>query len=103
MGASFPTGFADLAVKAPIRGGDAAHAVVGSPTRSGCRATPLPASWPRRAIDFGRPCGQGAMVADGYPEDWRETLKLYRYPLGASWRRDRISSSDFVGHRAPES
>ena len=58
MGASFPTGFADLAVfeeETPLK-------VVEDGSFAGL------------AEDY----GQGAMVA-GYPEDWRETLKLYRY------------------------
>ena len=58
MGASFPTGFPDLAVfeeQAPFRVGE-------SGTFAGL------------AEEF----GLGGMVA-AYPEDWRETLKLYRY------------------------
>ncbi len=58
MGASFPTGFADLAVfedQTPLRVAD-------------------DGSFAGLAEEF----GQGEMVA-GYPEDWRETLKLYRY------------------------
>ena len=58
MGASFPTGFPDLAVfeeNAPLR-------VAESGSFSGL------------ATEY----GLGDMVA-GYPEDWRETLKLYRY------------------------
>ena len=58
MGASFPTGFADLAVfeeQAPFRVAE-------------------DGSFASLAEEF----GLGAMVAD-YPEDWRETLKLYRY------------------------
>ena len=58
MGASFPTGFPDLTVfekQAPYtvaESGSFAH--------------------------LGEEFGLGEMVA-GYPEDWRETLKLYRY------------------------
>ena len=58
MGASFPTGFPDLAVfeeQAPFR-------VAGSGFFAGL------------AEEY----GQGDTVA-AYPEDWRETLKLYRY------------------------
>ncbi len=58
MGASFPTGFPDLAVfeeRAPF-----------SVAESGSFA------------DLGERFGLGEMVA-AYPEDWRETLKLYRY------------------------
>ena len=58
MGASFPTGFPDLTVfetEAPFR-------VAESGTFAGL------------AEEY----GVGEMVA-GYPEDWRETLKLYRY------------------------
>ena len=58
MGASFPTGFPDLAVfetEAPFR-------VAGSGTFAGL------------AEEY----GMGDVVAE-YPEDWRETLKLYRY------------------------
>lgn len=58
MGASFPTGFADLAVfenETPLR-------VAESGTFSGLAGA----------------YGQTATVA-AYPEDWRETLKLYRY------------------------
>ena len=58
MGASFPTGFPDLTVfetAAPFR-------VAESGTFAGL------------AEEF----GVGDVVA-GYPEDWRETLKLYRY------------------------
>ncbi|MDE2876876.1 MAG: SAM-dependent methyltransferase [Gemmatimonadota bacterium] len=58
MGASFPTGFPDLTVferEAPFR-------VAGSGTFAGL------------AEEY----GLGEMVAE-YPEDWRETLKLYRY------------------------
>ena len=58
MGASFPTGFPDLTVfeeQAPFR-------VAGSGTFAGL------------AEEY----GEGATVA-AYPEDWRETLKLYRY------------------------
>lgn len=58
MGASFPTGFADLGVfeeQAPFR-------VVEDGSFAGL------------AEEF----GLGEMVAN-YPEDWRETLKLYRY------------------------
>ena len=58
MGASFPTGFADLTVfeeETPL-------------------AVAEDGSFAGLAEDF----GQGDMVAD-YPEDWRETLKLYRY------------------------
>ena len=58
MGASFPTGFADLAVfeeQAPFK-------VVED------------GSFASLAEKF----GLGEMVAN-YPEDWRETLKLYRY------------------------
>jgi len=58
MGASFPTGFADLAVfeeQAPF-----------SVVEDG--------SFASLAEEF----GLGEMVAN-YPEDWRETLKLYRY------------------------
>ena len=58
MGASFPTGFPDLAVfekEAPFR-------VAGQGSFAGL------------AEEY----GLGEMVA-GYPEDWRETLKLYRY------------------------
>ena len=58
MGASFPTGFADLTVfeeQAPFK-------VVEDGSFAGL------------AEEF----GLGEMVAN-YPEDWRETLKLYRY------------------------
>ena len=58
MGASFPTGFADLKVfeeAAPFRVAE-------------------DGSFAGLAEEF----GLGEMVA-GYPEDWRETLKLYRY------------------------
>ena len=58
MGASFPTGFPDLTVfetEAPFR-------VAGS------------GSFARLAAEY----GEGDVVA-GYPEDWRETLELYRY------------------------
>ena len=58
MGASFPTGFADLGVfeqQAPFRVVD-------------------DGSFASLAEEF----GLGEMVAN-YPEDWRETLKLYRY------------------------
>ena len=58
MGALFPTGFPDLTVfetEAPFR-------VAGSGSFAGL------------AEEY----GLGAMVA-GYPEAWRETLKLYRY------------------------
>ncbi len=58
MGASFPTGFADLKVfeeQAPFRVAE-------------------DGSFDNLAEEF----GLGDMVA-GYPEDWRETLKLYRY------------------------
>ena len=58
MGASFPTGFPDLTVfetEAPFR-------VAASGTFAGL------------AEEY----GEGDVVAE-YPEDWRETLKLYRY------------------------
>ena len=58
MGANFPTGFADLKVfeeAAPFRVAE-------------------DGSFAGLAEEF----GLGEMVA-GYPEDWRETLKLYRY------------------------
>lgn len=58
MGASFPTGFADLKVfeeQAPFRVAE-------------------DGSFDNLAEEF----GLGDMVAN-YPEDWRETLKLYRY------------------------
>lgn len=58
MGAEFPTGFADLKVfeeAAPYRVAEEG-------------------SFDNLAEEF----GLGAMVAS-YPEDWRETLKLYRY------------------------
>jgi len=58
MGANFPTGFADLKVfeeQAPFRVAE-------------------DGSFAGLAEEF----GLGDMVA-GYPEDWRETLKLYRY------------------------
>ena len=58
MGASFPTGFADLGVfeeETPLRVAESG-------------------SFSELAEEF----GQGGMVA-AYPEDWRETLKLYRY------------------------
>ena len=58
MGASFPTGFPDLTVfetEAPFR-------VADSGTFAG----------------LAEGYGLGEMV-EGYPEDWRETLKLYRY------------------------
>lgn len=58
MGASFPTGFPDLTVfeeKAPFKVAE-----------SGSFA------------DLGEEYGLGGMVA-AYPEDWRETLKLYCY------------------------
>ena len=58
MGASFPTGFADLKVfeeQAPYRVAE-------------------DGSFDNLAEEF----GLGGMVAN-YPEDWRETLKLYRY------------------------
>ncbi len=58
MGASFPTGFPDLTVfetEAPFRVAESG-------------------SFAGLAEEY----GLGKMVA-GYPEDWRETLKLYRY------------------------
>ena len=58
MGASFPTGFPDLTVfekEAPFK-------VAESGSFAG----------------LAEACGMGDMVA-GYPEEWRETLKLYRY------------------------
>ena len=58
MGANFPTGFADLKVfeeQAPFRVAE-------------------DGSFANLAEEF----GLGEMVAN-YPEDWRETLKLYRY------------------------
>ena len=58
MGASFPTGFPDLTVfetEAPFKVAESG-------------------SFAGLAEDY----GMGEMVA-GYPEDWRETLKLYRY------------------------
>ena len=58
MGASFPTGFPDLTVfetQAPFKVADSG-------------------SFAGLAEEY----GLGDMVA-GYPEDWRETLKLYRY------------------------
>ena len=58
MGASFPTGFPDLTVfetEAPFKVAESG-------------------SFAGLAEDF----GLGDMVS-GYPEDWRETLKLYRY------------------------
>ena len=58
MGASFPTGFPDLTVfeeEAPFKVAESG-------------------SFAGLAEEF----GLGEMVAD-YPEDWRETLKLYRY------------------------
>ena len=58
MGASFPTGFPDLTVfekEAPFK-------VAESGSFAG----------------LAEACGMGDTVA-GYPEDWRETLKLYRY------------------------
>ena len=58
MGANFPTGFADLKVfeeQAPFRVAE-------------------DGSFDGLAEEF----GLGEMVAN-YPEDWRETLKLYRY------------------------
>ena len=58
MGANFPTGFADLKVfeeQAPFRVAE-------------------DGSFDNLAEEF----GLGEMVAN-YPEDWRETLKLYRY------------------------
>ena len=58
MGASFPTGFADLSVfeeQTPLKVAE-------------------DGSFASLAVDF----GLADMVA-AYPEDWRETLKLYRY------------------------
>ncbi len=58
MGASFPTGFPDLTIfekEAPFRVAESG-------------------SFAGLAEEF----GSGDVVA-GYPEDWRETLKLYRY------------------------
>ena len=58
MGASFPTGFADLAVFE--------------------EQTPLGVAEDGSFAGLAEAFGQADMVA-GYPEDWRETLKLYRY------------------------
>ena len=58
MGATFPTGFADLAVFE--------------------RETPLKVAEDVSFADLAEPYGLGDVVA-AYPEDWRETLKLYRY------------------------
>ena len=58
MGASFPTGFADLTVFE--------------------EETPLKVVEDGSFAGLAEEFGQGEMVA-GYPEDWRETLKLYRY------------------------
>ena len=58
MGASFPTGFPDLGVFE--------------------NQTPLTVAESGTFADLGEEYGLGAMVA-AYPEDWRETLKLYRY------------------------
>ena len=58
MGASFPTGFADLTVFE--------------------QETPLRVAEDGSFAGLAEEFGQGEMVAD-YPEDWRETLKLYRY------------------------
>ena len=58
MGASFPTGFADLSVFE--------------------EETPLKVVEDGSFAGLAEEFGQGEMVAD-YPEDWRETLKLYRY------------------------
>ena len=58
MGASFPTGFADLTVFE--------------------QETPLSVAEDGSFAGLAEEFGQGDMVAE-YPEDWRETLKLYRY------------------------
>ncbi len=58
MGASFPTGFADLTVFE--------------------EETPLKVVEDGSFAGLAEEFGQAEMVAD-YPEDWRETLKLYRY------------------------
>ena len=58
MGASFPTGFPDLAVFE--------------------NETPLKVAESGSFAGLAEEFGQGDMVA-AYPEDWRETLKLYRY------------------------
>ena len=58
MGATFPTGFPDLTVFET----EAPFSVAGSGSFAG----------------LAEKYGLGDMVA-GYPEDWRETLKLYRY------------------------
>jgi len=58
MGASFPTGFADLSVFE--------------------EETPLKVAEDGSFAGLAEEYGLGEMV-DAYPEDWRETLKLYRY------------------------
>lgn len=58
MGASFPTGFADLSVFE--------------------EETPLTVAENGSFAGLADEFGQGEVVA-AYPEDWRETLKLYRY------------------------
>jgi len=58
MGASFPTGFADLSVFE--------------------QETPLKVAEDGSFAGLAEEYGLGEMV-DAYPEDWRETLKLYRY------------------------
>ena len=58
MGASFPTGFAELTVFE--------------------EETPLRVAEDGSFAGLAEEFGQSDMVAD-YPEDWRETLKLYRY------------------------
>ena len=58
MGASFPTGFPDLTVFE--------------------REAPFEVAESGSFAGLAEECGMGDIVA-GYPEDWRETLKLYRY------------------------
>ena len=58
MGASFPTGFADLSVFE--------------------KETPLTVAENGTFAGLADEFGQGGVVS-AYPEDWRETLKLYRY------------------------
>ncbi len=58
MGASFPTGFADLATFE--------------------NETPLRVAEDGSFFGLAEEFGQGDLVA-GYPDDWRETLRLYRY------------------------
>ena len=58
MGASFPTGFPDLTVFE--------------------REAPFTVAESGSFAGLAEEYGEGDVVA-GYPEDWRETLELYRY------------------------